>query len=151
MKNFFLLLVLCSIVFSTCKKNYSEIDRELILQYIAENALNAQEGLEGVFYVVDTIGTGISPDISSDVVVDYEGFLLDGTKFDSSVDRGVPSTFGLNQVIRGWQVGIPVFKEGGSGMLLIPSEAGYGSSSPSSLIPKNSVLVFTIRLHEVIK
>ncbi len=150
MKKFFLPLLLLPLVFSACKKDYTEIDRDLILQYIADNSLDAQEGLEGVFHVIDTVGTGISPDISSDVVVDYEGFLLDGTKFDSSIDRGAPATFGLNQVIRGWQVGIPVFKEGGSGMLLIPSEAGYGSGSPSSAIPKNSVLIFTIRLIEVI-
>lgn len=150
MKKFSLLILLLPLVFSACKKDYTEIDRDLILQYIADNNLDAQEGLEGVFHVIDTVGNGVSPDISSDVVVDYEGFLLDGSKFDSSIDRGAPATFGLNQVIRGWQVGIPEFSEGGSGWLLIPSEAGYGNSSPSDDIPKNSVLVFSIRLHEVI-
>ena len=150
MKKLSLLILLLPLVFMGCREDQAEIDRELILQYIADNNLDAQEGAEGLYYVIDTVGTGDAPNISNDVVVDYEGFLLDGSKFDSSIDRGAPSTFGLNSVIRGWQLGIPLFNEGGSGLLIIPSELGYGSGSPSSAIPRNSVLVFTIRVHEVI-
>ncbi len=138
------------LVFGACKKDYTEIDRDLILEYIANNSLDAIEGTEGIFYTIDTLGTGESPTIENDVVVHYDGYLLDGTKFDSSVDRGVPATFGLTQVIRGWQLGIPYLNEGGAGTLLIPSELGYGNSSPSTLIPKNSVLVFNVSLIEVI-
>ncbi|MCL4106398.1 UNVERIFIED_CONTAM: hypothetical protein GTU68_003559 [Idotea baltica] len=61
----------------------------------------------------------------------------------------MPIVFSLNQVIRGWQLGIPYFSVGGSGKLIIPSELGYGSNSPSPDIPKNSVLVFDIWLYDV--
>ena len=150
MKKLSILILLLPLVFSACKQDQSEIDRELILQYIADNNIDATEGAEGIFYVIDTVGPGEAPNLSSDVIVDYEGFLLDGSKFDSSIDRGAPSTFGLNSVIRGWQLGIPLFNEGGSGLLIIPSELAYGRSSPSNAIPRNAVLVFTIQLHEVI-
>ena len=140
------LLLFFAVLFSSCEKQ-SKKDRDLILKYISDNNLNAVEGPEGLFYVIDQAGAGGNPSTSSTVTVHYEGFLLDGSKFDSSIDRGTPSTFGLSQVIRGWQLGIPFFKSGGKGKLIIPSSLGYGSQSVGNGdIPANSVLIFNIEL-----
>lgn len=150
MKKLALLILLFPLVFAGCK-DQSEKDRELILEYISDNNLDALEGAEGLFYVIDSVGTGEQPDLTNQVTVDYEGYLLDGTIFDSSIQRGSPATFPLTGVIRGWQLGIPLFREGGSGVLIIPSELAYGNTSPSTLIPRNAVLVFDVNLLEVIE
>ena len=103
-------------------------------------------GDSSVWYVIDVEGTGIdTPTISSTVTVHYEGRLLDDTKFDSSIDRGQPFISSLQNVIEGWQIGIPLFKKGGKGKLFITSEKGYGDSNHNS-IPQNSVLYFEIEL-----
>jgi len=126
------------------------VDEELILQYIDDNNLNAEEGPEGLYIVRDVEGTGASPTLNDVVVVDYEGFLLDGTKFDSSIDRGTPAEFPLSGLIRGWQLGIPLLKEGGRATLILPSALAYGNNPPpGSPIPVNAVLVFDIELIEV--
>lgn len=139
----FLLILLLG---SSCEKQ-DEKDREIIQKYIADNNLNAIEGPEGLFYVIEQTGTGNNPNINSFVTVDYEGFLVSGEKFDSSIDRGQPSSFSLSAVIRGWQLGIPFFKAGGKGKLLIPSALGYGSQGAGNgAIPPNSVLIFNIDL-----
>lgn len=143
------MILLLVIGFASCKDQEVK-DRDLILDYIAEKNLDAIEGASGIFYVVDSTGNGTFPASTDSVEVDYEGFLLDGSKFDSSLDRGVSIVFSLNQVIRGWQLGIPYFSVGGSGKLIIPSELAYGSNSPSNDIPKNSVLVFDIWLYDVL-
>lgn len=97
------------------------------------------------------VGTGkeVSTDLSVPITFHYTGVLATNNQgFDSSVDRGEPITYPLNQLITGWQQGIPGMKEGGKRRLYIPSELAYGDQSPSSLIPANSDLVFDI---EVIK
>lgn len=144
----FVLLCL-SLCFSACTKQ-SEKDEELILEYISANNLDALSTSEGLYYIINEEGTGDRPAVTDEVLVDYEGYLLDGSVFDSSYDRGQPAMFFLNQVILGWQIGIPYLREGGSAKLIIPSELGYGDSSPSSAIPKNSVLVFDVELIEVL-
>lgn len=139
------------LVFSACKKDYVKIDKELIEDYLAENGLTATEITpEGIYYIEETAGTGIHPNIDNSVTVDYEGFLLDGTKFDSSIDRGAPATFPLQAVIPGWQIGIPLFKRGGTGKLLIPSALAYGKNPPKgSEIKCNEVLLFDVHLIDI--
>ncbi len=150
MKYLFLVLVVIAVgayLFSvtSCKKeDYAAIDRNLILAYINDNNLNAIEHSSGLFYIIDNEGTGDRPVSTSQVTVNYTGRLLNGFEFDAS-DPGDPVTFFLSQVIQGWQIGIPLFKEGGSGTLLIPSALGYGSRATGG-IPANSVLIFDIDL-----
>lgn len=97
-----------------------------------------------------TVGTGAVAAEGDTVTVDYIGVLATtGAGFDNSIDRGEPATFGLNQVIEGWQKGIPGMKEGGKRRLYIPAAQAYGESSPSPLIPANSDLVFDVTLIKV--
>jgi len=127
--------------------NQAHYERDQILQYIEENGLEAESLPEGLFYVIEEEGTGGSPTVSSVVEVDYEGFLLDGTKFDSSIDRGQSAVFLLGDLIQGWQLGIPLLQKGGKGIFILPSSLGYGSNPPAgSVIPPNAVLVFEITL-----
>lgn len=95
-------------------------------------------------------GTGPQPKKGDKVQVHYKGYLEDGTVFDSSYERGKPFEFtvGVGQVIRGWDEGIPLFKEGGKGILLIPPELGYGSRGVGP-IPPNSTLFFEVEIVKV--
>lgn len=91
-------------------------------------------------------GTGKEVKPGDTVTVDYTGALAaDGTIFESSLDRGQPATFGLDQVIKGWTEGIPGMKEGGKRRLIIPAEMAYGQSPPpGSIIPPGAALVFDV-------
>jgi FKBP-type peptidyl-prolyl cis-trans isomerase FklB len=87
----------------------------------------------GLQYKITQEGTGASPDGNDKVTVHYTGKLLDGTKFDSSVDRGQPATFGLNQVIKGWTEGLQYLKEGGKAIYYIPYDLAYGPNGSRSI------------------
>jgi len=122
------------------------VDEDIILQYISDNNLDAEQTGSGLYYVINTNGNGNVPNINSIVTVAYKGTLTDGTIFDQSDASGL--TFPLTNVIQGWQEGIPLFSEGGSGILLIPSALGYGNQSIGN-IPANSVLIFEVTLINV--
>ncbi len=144
-----LFLVLAIGLFTACSKEDPQVT---IDNYIAENNLDAQSTDEGLYYVIDKEGTGKRPVSNSDVKVHYKGSLTDGTDFDGNQSTPVADVrpFNLQQVISGWQLGIPLFKEGGEGLLIIPPDLGYGSNPPSgSGIPKNAVLVFEVKLLDV--
>ena len=117
-----------------------------IIEYIEENDLEANRTNSGLYYVINEEGTGTRPTSSSNVTVAYKGYFLDGTVFDQSDANGI--SFGLDQVIKGWTEGIPLFKEGGEGILLIPSGLGYGLNGAGS-IPRGAVLVFDVNLISV--
>ena len=147
-KGFILIVIVLS--FLSCKKKstatQAELDEKIITNYISDNNLNATATGSGLYYVMTTVGTGVQPNSNSNVTVSYRGSLKDGTIFDQSAPAG--ATFSLNSVIKGWQEGIPLFKKGGKGMLLIPSALGYGANATGS-IPANSVLIFDIDLINV--
>ncbi len=104
----------------------------------------------GLQYEVLVKGNGISPLASDSVTVHYTGTLLDGTVFDSSVERGEPVTFKLNQVIPGWTEGLQLMREGDKYKLFIPSEIAYGEAGARTIEP-NSTLIFEVELLKVIK
>lgn len=143
------MLFLVLLIIASCgdkDDNQPEIDRNKILNYISEHNLDAVERPSGLFYVIENPGTGDYPSPTSVVTVRYTGYFIDGNVFDTN-EGGVAMPFYLPEMIRGWQEGIPLFRRGGTGKLLIPSRLGYGTNSMYRYgIPDNSVLIFDIRL-----
>lgn len=125
--------------------------REKGEQYLAENA--KKEGVitttSGLQYKVITEGTGRSPKATDSVKCHYEGFLIDGTVFDSSVQRGQPATFPLGGVIAGWTEGLQLMKEGGKTRFFIPYNLAYGEAGAAGAIPPYAALIFDVELLEV--
>lgn len=151
MKKILFFILAFIIAFSSCDEDNSSpsyeeqlaIDIEKIQDYLLENNLTAQSTENGLHYIIDVEGTGSYPTIDSIVKINYVGRFLNDTIFD----QGTIETY-LNSFILGWQKGIPYFREGGSGKLLIPSSMGYGVYAHYP-IPANSVLIFDIELLEV--
>ena len=104
----------------------------------------------GLQYQVLSEGTGKKPKATDQVKCHYEGMLVDGTLFDSSIQRGEPATFGLNQVIAGWTEGLQLMKEGAKYRFFIPYHLGYGEHGAGSSIPPFATLIFDVELIEVI-
>lgn len=110
-----------------------------------------QENMEGLVIEDIKVGTGVAASSGKKVTVHYSGTLVDGTKFDSSYDRGAPFTFdlGAGEVIKGWDLGVEGMKIGGKRKLTIPSELGYGQRGAGSAIPPNATLIFEVELLKV--
>ena len=123
----------------------SQNDQE-IQDYLDDNDLQAEKTSSGLYYIIENEGDGAQPTTTDEVRVAYKGYYLNGNTFDESSSEGI--SFNLQQVIRGWTEGITYFKEGGSGMLLVPSHLGYGFQDYNG-IPGGSVLIFDINLLEV--
>ena len=126
---------------------------ELGEKYLAENGKRAEVKTlpSGLQYEVITEGDGPMPEATDQVEVHYTGKLIDGTVFDSSVDRGVPATFGVTQVIPGWVEALQLMKAGSKWRLFIPSNLAYGpNGAPGSPIGPNATLVFDVELLKVI-
>jgi FKBP-type peptidyl-prolyl cis-trans isomerase FkpA len=142
------LLFILFLAFS-CKKKQKEAEKqeEAIKTYISENGLKATATGSGLYYVIESQGNGQSCNANSTVKVAYKGYFLNGEVFDESNASGI--TFNLQNVIEGWTEGIPYFKKGGTGKLLIPSALGYGENDYNG-IPGNSVLIFDIQLIDVL-
>lgn len=119
-------------------------------QFLAENAKKpgVVTTASGLQYQVLTQGSGAKPKATDEVKVDYEGKLIDGTVFDSSLERGEPLAFALNQVIPGWTEGLQLMQEGAKYRLFIPAKLGYGSQDMGK-IPPNSTLIFDVTLIKV--
>ena len=120
--------------------------------YLEENG--KREGVvttkSGLQYEVLTEGTGKSPKATDKVRCHYEGTLIDGTLFDSSIKRGEPAVFGVNQVIPGWVEALQLMSEGAKWRLYIPSDLGYGAHGAGEMIPPHSTLIFDVELIEVL-
>ncbi|OFX23641.1 MAG: hypothetical protein A2041_11575 [Bacteroidetes bacterium GWA2_31_9b] len=150
MKKIFLLFILPLFLISACEEDeiseseQLKIDIKLIEKYLEENSLTAQSTESGLHYIIIEQGAGETATLESIVDVNYTGMLLDGTIFDSTRNSLV-----LEELIKGWQEGIPLIQKGGSIKLFIPSKLGYGDTAKDN-IPKNSVLIFDIELLNVI-
>lgn len=123
------------------------------VQFLADNS--AKDGVvtleSGLQYMVLESGPegSASPTATDSVLAHYHGTLIDGTVFDSSVDRGEPAQFGLSQVISGWTEGLQLMSVGDKWRLFIPAAMAYGEASPTPAIPPNSALIFDVELLEI--
>ena len=121
-------------------------------KFLAENA--KKDGIitlpSGLQYQVLKDGNGKSPKATDRVKCHYEGTLIDGTMFDSSIQRGEPAVFGLNQVIAGWTEGVQLMQEGAKYRFFIPYNLGYGEHGAGASIPPFAALVFDVELIEVV-
>lgn len=122
-------------------------------RFLEENKKNegVKETASGLQYVVEKEGTGAKPGPEDEVTVHYTGKLLDGTVFDSSVNRGEPATFPLNRVIPGWTEGVQLMSEGAKYTFFIPSDLAYGAQGIPNAIPPHSTLIFEVELIKVNK
>jgi FKBP-type peptidyl-prolyl cis-trans isomerase FklB len=144
--------------------------RDIVNKYFSEleekmNAENIQKGKDflaenakrpgvttlasGLQYEVIKEGNGKKPKATDKVKCHYEGTLIDGTLFDSSIKRGEPAVFGLNQVIKGWTEALQLMNEGSKWRLYLPSELAYGAQGAGEMIPPHSTLIFEVELIEV--
>lgn len=125
----------------------AEAEKSLMQAYLTEKGIKAAPQASGLIYVQKSPGAGEKPKKGQKVTVHYTGYLLNGTKFDSSVDRGQPFVFelGRGQVIAGWDEGLSLMQPGEKAQLIIPSNLGYGGRSMGP-IPAHSTLVFDVEL-----
>lgn len=130
-----------------------EVNRKNGEAFLTENA--KRDGIKvtesGLQYEVLESGKGDSPKASDNVEVHYTGKLIDGTVFDSSVERGVPASFGVTQVIPGWVEALQLMHEGDKWRLYIPSDLAYGPNGAGGVIGPNMTLIFDVELLRVIK
>lgn len=128
-------------------------EREASAAFVDDFA--AQEGTEqtasGLVFLSMTEGDGEMPAASDSVRVHYHGTLRDGTVFDSSVERGTPAEFGLNQVIPCWTEGVQKIRVGGKAQLLCPAEIAYGDNGSPPVIPGGAALLFEVELLDILE
>jgi FKBP-type peptidyl-prolyl cis-trans isomerase FklB len=130
----------------------AKVNSEAGEAFLKENG--TREGVKttesGLQYEVIEEGNGAMPKAGDDVTVHYTGTLIDGTVFDSSVERGAPATFGVTQVIPGWVEALQMMKEGAKWRLFIPSNLAYGPNGAGGIIGPNATLIFDVELIKVI-
>jgi len=138
--------------FSKLQAEKKEINKKAGAEFLAAN--RGKEGVvelpDGLQYRILKEGTGPKPKETDQVKCHYEGRLIDGRIFDSSIKRGQPTTFGLMQVIPGWTEALQLMPVGSKWELFIPSELAYGENQPGELIEPNSTLIFEVELLEII-
>jgi FKBP-type peptidyl-prolyl cis-trans isomerase len=153
MKNiFFLAFVILSFTGclkdDTCTPKTVQSETATMLSYASTNGITPTTHSSGMLYQIVSAGAGLTPTATSTVKVRYTGKFMDGTVFDSNA-TGNPVTFGLNQVIQGWQLALPLIKKDGVIKIIVPSSLAYGCAGYSS-IPGDAVLFFEIQLLDVL-
>ena len=137
--------------FTELEEQNRKANAELGKTFLADNA--KKDGVvvtaSGLQYKVIKEGNGVKPTANDQVTVHYTGRLIDGTVFDSSVERGMPATFGVTQVIPGWVEALQMMREGDEWQLYIPSELAYGPNGAGGVIGPDATLIFDVQLIKV--
>lgn len=140
--------------YDACAVKAPASEIQAVQTYLQNNNITATQHCSGMFFQIDSAGTGQTPDACSYISVRYRGMLTNGSVFDST---NTPTQFfPLANTIRGWINGVPLIKEGGSVHLYIPPSLGYGSEgvkdrNGNTVIPGNAILVFDVKLDGVVK
>ncbi|MBI2069645.1 MAG: FKBP-type peptidyl-prolyl cis-trans isomerase [Elusimicrobia bacterium] len=139
------ILLLAALFAVSCNKKTGQIKETDMGKSSQSQEVTTPSGLK---YTDNVVGAGASPETGQRVTVHYTGTLTNGTKFDSSLDRGQPFAFniGVGQVIKGWDEGVASMKVGGKRRLYIPAALGYGSRGAGGVIPPNADLIFDVEL-----
>lgn len=132
------------------KMNAASIEQSNVFLEENKKRANVVTLPSGLQYEIINEGNGKMAKATDQVKCHYEGTLIDGTMFDSSIKRGEPAVFGVNQVIPGWVEALQLMPEGSKWKLYIPSELGYGAQGAGEMIPPHSTLVFDVELLEVL-
>ena len=165
MKNLLSLILVLCLALGSCKKETakcsftdsnataSSAEIGVIQNYLTTNNITATQHPSGVFYTINTAGTGPVPGVCSYIGVEYTGTVINGNVFDATAPNS-PAFFTLGQLILGWQRVLPLVKEGGTITLYIPPSLGYGNrdvrdNAGNIVIPANSYLKFDIKLLDV--
>lgn len=133
-------------------KKKADANAKIGAEFLAANAKKqgVQTTKSGLQYQILKQGTGQSPKANSIVKVNYEGRLIDGTVFDSSIARNQAAEFQVSQVIQGWTEGLQLMKEGAEYRFFIPAQLGYGQIGSGDVIEPNSTLIFDVELIEIL-
>lgn len=139
--------------YDECAAKAPAAEIQVVKDYLSSKNITAVEHCSGLFYAIDSVGTGISPTVCSGVAVRYKGMLPSGKGFDSSIVTTRP--FALRELVRGWINGLPKIKTGGGIRLYIPPSLGYGAQDVKNnntgevIIPGNTMLIFEVKLDAV--
>lgn len=140
-------------------KFFAEVEEKMNAENISKGKAFLEENKKkpnivtlpsGLQYEIIKPGNGKKPKATDRVRCHYEGTLIDGTLFDSSIKRGEPAVFGVNQVIKGWVEALQLMSEGAKWKLYIPSDLAYGAQGAGEMIPPHSTLIFEVELIEVL-
>ena len=137
--------IACDPTFTPCAYIAPQYEIDSVAKYLSDHGIqDTVRHCSGMFYKIDSAGTGKTPDICSTITIKYKGMLKDSTVFDQSNSL----TYLLGQFITGFKIGVPLIKEGGTIHLYIPPSLAYGSQAVGS-IPSNSMLIFEVSLISV--
>ena len=138
--------------FSNLQDEIAETNKQAGKEFLAENAKRSGVVVlpSGLKYEVLAEGKGRKPKVTDKVQCHYHGTLIDGQVFDSSIQRGTPAVFGVNQVIPGWVEALQLMPEGSRWKLYIPSDLAYGEQGAGGSIPANATLIFEVELIKIL-
>ena len=138
--------------FSNLQDEIAETNKQAGKEFLAENAKRSGVVVlpSGLQYEVLAEGKGRKPKVTDKVQCHYHGTLIDGQVFDSSIQRGTPAVFGVNQVIPGWVEALQLMPEGSRWKLYIPSDLAYGEQGAGGSIPANATLIFKVELIKIL-